>query len=179
MLPQDTKHLIQNTMLPRRKYVPRSSRQLDHTKTSWPSSRDTKCSGMDMSPVHQFWPKPSCKAQWRGEEDKADRRRGVKTTSGNGQARSFPLTYLRLTHFSYRILYLWTKYAILITEISSFPDDFVKRCILKKTQIVPIDAAHFPLSETTKIPKSPKIDLRKLSMTVTTCGLCVWVTNNR
>ena len=28
------------TMLPRRKYVPRSSRQSDHTKTSWPSYRD-------------------------------------------------------------------------------------------------------------------------------------------
>ena len=39
-----------------------------------------------MSPVHQDWPKPSCKAQWRGEEDKADRGRGGKTTSGNGQA---------------------------------------------------------------------------------------------
>ena len=41
---------------------------------------------MVMSPVHQVWPKPSCKAQWKGEEDKADSGRGVKTTSGNGQA---------------------------------------------------------------------------------------------
>ena len=32
------------------------------------------------------WPKPSCEAQWKGEEDKADRGRGGKTTSGNGQA---------------------------------------------------------------------------------------------
>ena len=39
-----------------------------------------------MSPVHQVWPKSSCKAQWKGEEDKADRGRGGKTTSGNGQA---------------------------------------------------------------------------------------------
>ena len=45
---------------------------------------------MELSPVHQVWPKPSCKAQWRGEEDKADRRRGRKTTSGNGQAWSSP-----------------------------------------------------------------------------------------
>ena len=30
--------------------------------------------------------KPSCKAQWKGEEDKADRGRGGKTTAGNGQA---------------------------------------------------------------------------------------------
>ena len=43
-----------------------------------------------MSPVHKVWPKPSCKAQWNGEEDKADRGGGVKTTSGNGQAWSSP-----------------------------------------------------------------------------------------
>ena len=35
---------------------------------------------MDMSPAHQVWPKPSCKAQWKGEEDKADRGRGGKAT---------------------------------------------------------------------------------------------------
>ena len=34
--------------------------------------------------------KTSCQAQWKGEEDKADRRRGGKTTSGNGQAWSLP-----------------------------------------------------------------------------------------
>ena len=39
-----------------------------------------------MSPIHQAWPKPSCKAQQKGKEDKADRVRGGKTTSGNGQA---------------------------------------------------------------------------------------------
>ena len=43
---------------------------------------------MDMSPVHQVWPKPSCKEQRKGEEDKADRRRDGKTTSGNEQALS-------------------------------------------------------------------------------------------
>ena len=36
--------------------------------------------------VQQIWPKPSCKAQWKGEEDQADRRRVGKTMSGNGQA---------------------------------------------------------------------------------------------
>ena len=36
-------------------------------------------------PVHQIWPKPFCKAQLKGEEDKAHRGRGGKT-SGNGQA---------------------------------------------------------------------------------------------
>ena len=45
---------------------------------------------MDMSPVHQVWPKLSCKAQWKGEEDKAGRGRGEKTTSVNGQAWSSP-----------------------------------------------------------------------------------------
>ena len=43
-----------------------------------------------MSPVHQVWPKPSCKAQWKEEEDKADRGRGGKTASGNGQTWSSP-----------------------------------------------------------------------------------------
>ena len=52
--------------------------------------RDENCSGMVMSPVHQVWPKPSCKAQWKEEEDKAERGRGGKTTSGNGQAWSSP-----------------------------------------------------------------------------------------
>ena len=28
-----------------------------------------------MSPVHQVWPKPSCKVQRKGEEDKADRKK--------------------------------------------------------------------------------------------------------
>ena len=76
------------TMLPPRKFVPRPSRQSDHTKTSWSSERDANCSGMVISPVHQVWKKTSCKAQWKGEEDKADRGRGGKTTSGNGQTRS-------------------------------------------------------------------------------------------
>ena len=48
------------------------------------------CSGMVMFPVHQVRPKPSCKAQWKGEEDKADKGRGGKTTAGNGQAWSSP-----------------------------------------------------------------------------------------
>ena len=78
------------TMLPTRKSVPRSSRQLDHTKTSWPSETDANCSGMVMPPIPQVWPKSSCKAQWKGEEDKADRGRGGKTTSGNGWAWSSP-----------------------------------------------------------------------------------------
>ena len=43
-----------------------------------------------MSPIYQVWPKPSCKAQQKEEEDKTDRGRGGKTTSGNGQAWSSP-----------------------------------------------------------------------------------------
>ena len=39
---------------------------------------------------YQVWPKPSCKAQWKEAEDKADRRRGGKTASGNEQAWSSP-----------------------------------------------------------------------------------------
>ena len=37
-----------------------------------------------------IWPKPSCKAQWNGEENKADRRRGGKTALGSEQAWSSP-----------------------------------------------------------------------------------------
>ena len=73
-------------MLPMRKSMPRSSRQSDHMKTSWSLQRDTNCSDMVMFPAHQVWPKPSCKAQSKGDEDKADRGRGGKTASGNGQA---------------------------------------------------------------------------------------------
>ena len=78
------------TMLPTRKSLPRSRRQSDHTKNSWPLNRDANWSGMDMSSVHQVWPKPSCKAQWKGKEDTADRKRDGKATSGNGQTWSSP-----------------------------------------------------------------------------------------
>ena len=57
------------TMLPMRKSVLTSSRLSDHTKT-WRLWRDANCRGMVMSPVYQVLPKPSCKAQWKGEEDK-------------------------------------------------------------------------------------------------------------
>ena len=77
------------TMLPTRKSVSRSSRQSDGTKASWPSYTYANCNCMDMSPVHQVWLKPSCKAQRKGEGDKADRGRGGKTTSGSGQAWMF------------------------------------------------------------------------------------------
>ena len=40
---------------------------------------------LHMSTVHQVWPKPSCRAQRKGKEDKADRGRGGKTTLRNGQ----------------------------------------------------------------------------------------------
>ena len=82
---QDTMHLIQ-----------RPCDQLGSLCQNWAGSQITwrppdhhketqNWSGMDMSPVHQVWPKPYCKAQWEGEENKADRKRGGKTTSGNGQ----------------------------------------------------------------------------------------------
>ena len=56
------------------------------TFSKWMLYHNANCSGMVMFPVQQVWPKPSCKAQRKGEEDKADRGRGGKTTSGNGQA---------------------------------------------------------------------------------------------
>ena len=48
--------------------------------------KNAKCSGMVMSVIHHVWPKPSYKAEWKGEEDKADRGRGGERTLGNGQA---------------------------------------------------------------------------------------------
>ena len=32
--------------------------------------------------LHQAWPRPACKAQWKGEEDKADRVRGGRQHQG-------------------------------------------------------------------------------------------------
>ena len=40
--------------------------------------------------VHLVLPKPSCKAQRKREDGKADRGRGGKTTSGNGQGMDMP-----------------------------------------------------------------------------------------
>ena len=87
VLPQDTTHLIQRPCYQRGSLYP--SRQSDHTKTFWPS-KEMQTKSMDMSPVHQVWPKPSFMAQCKGEEDKADRKRGRATTSWNGQALSSP-----------------------------------------------------------------------------------------
>ena len=42
-------------------------RQSDHTKTIRPSSKDANWSAMDRSLSHQAWPKPSFKAQWKGQ----------------------------------------------------------------------------------------------------------------
>ena len=59
-------------------------------QTTWRPDHRKNCGGMVTSPVHQVWPQPSCKAQWKGKEDKADRGRVRKTTSGNEQAWSSP-----------------------------------------------------------------------------------------
>ena len=87
VLPQDTMHLIQKPCYqqgslcqdPAGDWMTR--RPPDHRK-------ETQTAVVWSCLV--FWPKPSCKAQWKGEEDTADRRRGGKTTSGNGQAWSSP-----------------------------------------------------------------------------------------
>ena len=43
-----------------------------------------------MPTVYQVWPKPSCKARWKGEEDETGRKSGEKKTPGNGQAWNSP-----------------------------------------------------------------------------------------
>ena len=78
---QDTTHLIRRPRYPRGS--PCQDPAGNWTTRLW---RHAICNGIVMSPVHRVWPKPSCKAQWKGEEDKADKGRGGKTTSGNGQA---------------------------------------------------------------------------------------------
>ena len=84
MLPQDTTHLIQRPCDQRGNPCQdpagnqTTQRSPDHQKET------------QTAVVWTFWPKPSCKAKRRGEEDKADRRGDGKTTSGNGQTRSSP-----------------------------------------------------------------------------------------
>ena len=80
VLPQDTTNLMKRPRYQRGSLCqdPAGNRT---TRRPPDHSKDTQ-----IEPVHQVWSKPSRKAQWKGEEDKADRKRGVKTTSGNGQA---------------------------------------------------------------------------------------------
>ena len=86
VLPQDTTHRMQRPCYQRGS--PCQDPAGNRTTRRLPDDRkETQTAvGMVMSPVHQVWPKPSCKAHWKGEEDKADRGRDGKTTSGNGQA---------------------------------------------------------------------------------------------
>ena len=86
VLRQNTTHLIQRPCYQRGS--PCQDPAGNRTTRRPPDDRkETQtASGMVMSPVHQVWPKPPCKAQWKGEEDKADKERGGKTTSRNGQA---------------------------------------------------------------------------------------------
>ena len=83
VLPQDTMHLIQRPCYQQGRPCqdPAGNRT---TRRPPDNCRDANCSGMVMSPDHHVWPKPSYnkyKTQWKGEEDKADRGRGGKTTS--------------------------------------------------------------------------------------------------
>ena len=84
VLPQDTAHLIQRPCYQRGS--PCQDPEGSWTTRRSPNDRKKTQTAVVMFPVHQVWPKPSCKAQWKGEEDKADKGRGGKTTLGNGQA---------------------------------------------------------------------------------------------
>ena len=66
-----------------RKSVPRFSRQLDHTTTRKQTQTAVVWSCFLFIRSGQ---KPSCKAQWKREEDKVDKGRDGTTTSENGQA---------------------------------------------------------------------------------------------
>ena len=84
---QDTTHLIQRPCYQR-------GSPCHDPAGNWTTRRlsdyrkETQIAVVSSSPVHQVWLNPSCKVQWKREEDKADRGRGRKTTLGNGQALS-------------------------------------------------------------------------------------------
>ena len=89
VLSHDTAHLIQRPCYQRGS--PCQDPADNRTAQRPPDHHsDANCSGIVMSPVHQVWPKQSCKAQWKGEEGNAERGRSGKTMSGNGQAWSLP-----------------------------------------------------------------------------------------
>ena len=73
---KDTTHLMQRPCYQRESLCqdPAGNRT---TRSSY--HRKEMQNGMGMSPVHQVWPKPSCNGEWKGEEDKTDRKRGGKT----------------------------------------------------------------------------------------------------
>ena len=83
VLPQDTTHRIQRPCYQRGSPCqdPAGNRT---TRRHLDDRKETQTAVVWS--CHQVWQKPSCKAQWKGEEDKADRGRGGKTTLGNGQA---------------------------------------------------------------------------------------------
>ena len=95
------------TVLRTRKSVPRSSMQSDHTKKQHLEKKH-KLSGMDIFIVHSVRPVPSCKANRKGGEDKAEKRRGGKTTSENGQALSSPSPWGQWRAQEYWGNWLWS-----------------------------------------------------------------------
>ena len=79
------------TMLPSRKSVPRSSRQSYRRTRQTPGQRKETQTEVVWTclPSNRFGQNRIAR-HWKGEEDKADRRRDGKTTSRNGQAWSSP-----------------------------------------------------------------------------------------
>ena len=79
VLSQDTTHLIQRPCYHRGSLCqdPAGNRITrkppDHRKET--QTEEVWTCGTGMLPVHQVWPKPSCRAQWKGEEDNSDRGR--------------------------------------------------------------------------------------------------------
>ena len=90
VLPQDTMHLIQR---PRYQWGSPCQNPAGKRTTQRPPDycEETQTAVVwSCIPFIRSGQKPSCKARWKGKEDKADRWRGGKTTSGNGQAWSSP-----------------------------------------------------------------------------------------
>ena len=93
VLPQDTTHLIQRPCYQRGNPC-RDPAGNTSTRSPPDDRKEMQIAVVWSCFTHLYiflglfrdWPKPSCKAQWKGEEDKADRSWGWETTSGNRQA---------------------------------------------------------------------------------------------
>ena len=81
MLPQDTTHLMQRPCPTNEEVRAKIQQAIGPHEDLMTVVKRRK-----LQWYGHVWPKPFCKAQWKGEEDKADRGRGGKKTSGNGQA---------------------------------------------------------------------------------------------
>ena len=133
-LPQDTTHLIQRPCYQR-------GGPCQDPAGNWPSWRDPNRSGMDMSPVYQVWPKPSCKAQWKG-----GRRQGRQKKRWEDNIREW--TGLEFAK-SQRAVQNWQKWRILVVKsyvVPQRPSRLRDRCERWEWESTQSGIWNYPLS---------------------------------